>query len=180
MAINYEMFNKNKLYPGDEEYEPTILDDSIEAGRMGMDLLNEARVYWDALHDFRERRKRSRLYYRGDQWSDYITDPDSATGQKIKEEDYLIRTGKQPTVNNQIRQIMKNMLGQFRDNDYKPMARARAKEYATHSEMMSNAIQYVYDYNELKEVDTRVFEEYLMSGLLCWKSGFEYDKERST
>lgn len=180
MAINFEMFNRKRIYPDDEEeYIPESLDDTPEGMRMGMDLLQEAEVYWQALHDFRERRRRSRDYYNGKQWGDLITDPDSKTASKITEEEYLIRTGKQPTVNNQIQQIMKNLLGQFRDNDYKPMARARAREYASASEMMSNAIQYVYDYNELKELDARVFEEFMMSGVICWKTGFEWDRERN-
>ena len=178
--IDFEMFDKKRINPDqEEEYIPQSLDSSREAMEIGKDLLEEARVYWLALDDFRARRKRSRDYYNGKQWGDLITDPDDSSHSKITEENYLIRTGKQPTVNNQIQQIMKNMLGQFRDNDYKPMARARAREHASASEMMSNAIQYVYDSNELKELDARTCEEFLMSGVICWKSGYEWSRERN-
>lgn len=86
----------------------------------------------------------------------------------------MLEQGKQPLINNQIRQLVKNLLGQFRDNDYKPQARARKREDASVSEMMTNMIQRLYDINTLKEKDTRKFEEYLMSGVICFKSAYDW------
>jgi hypothetical protein len=179
-GTDFNMFNQENLNPREEEeYKDRRLDNGPEATSMGMDILRTVEVYWSNLDELRTRRTRSRNYYRGKQWSDLITDPDNPTASKITEENYLLKTGKQPTVNNQILQVMKNMKGQFRDNDYKPMAISRTKDNQSASEMMSNAIQYVYDYNRLKELDTSVWEEFLLSGVIGWKSGYEWDRQRN-
>lgn len=170
--IDYTQFNMQTLGLENEEYEDKHLDDSQETVSEMLDLLEEAKAYWDSLSDLRRRRRRSRDFYRGRQWSDVIFDPTDNTSKT--EETYLLEQGKQPLINNQIRQLVKNLLGQFRDNDYKPQARARKREDASVSEMMTNMIQRLYDINTLKEKDTRKFEEYLMSGVICFKSAYDW------
>ncbi len=176
--IDYTKYTMTALAPDlkEEEVEHHLNDEPELTSRM-RELLEDAEVYYHGLYDLRKRRRRNREFYRGRQWSDLITDPEDG---KIKtEETKLLEDGKQPLVNNQLRQLVKTLLGQFRGNDYLPQAKARKREHAGIDEMMSNAIQHEYGINKLTEVDVRVFEEFLMSGVICWRGGYAYKHERN-
>lgn len=143
-----------------------------------MQLLEDCRRYWDSLRDFRTRRLRNRKYYRGDQWSDQIEDPDNE-GEYITEETYLKNQGKVPLKQNQIRQLVKNLIGQYRSNPSKSIVVARAREDAQATEQLTNALQCAEQNNMLAELDARVFEEFNLSGAVLQKIGYKYFKERN-
>ena len=142
-----------------------------------MDLLEECRRYWESLRDFRTRRLRARKYYRGDQWSDRIKDPDS--DKYITEETYLKMQGKVPLKQNRIRQLGKNLIGQFLSNPAQTVVLTRSRDNAGLSEMLTNALQYASQTNMLSVIDPRAFEEYMISGAPFQKIGYEYVKERN-
>lgn len=154
----------------------TLKEDS-ETMTENRKLLEESYMYWMALQDFRDRRKKSRLYYRGDQWHEMITDPD--TGETVSEEDYIKDQGKIPFKQNMIRQVMKNVLGQYRMNPMKSMVVARAFGKGTESDMLTNALRSALDINKATELDVRNFEEYLLSGAVIGKVRYKYWKERN-
>jgi len=143
-----------------------------------MALLEECRRHWESLRDFRKRRLRNRKYYRGDQWSDEILDPDSDS--YITEEQYLKNQGKVPLKQNQVRQLVKNLIGQYRSNPSQSVVIARARENADVSEMFSNALQAASQINIVKELDAREFEEFAISGALMQKVSYKYWKERNS
>jgi len=149
--------------------------------RENMDLLEECRRYWESLRDFRERRSRNRKYYRGEQWSDFIKNPDSKTSSNeyITEEQYIMNQGKVPLKQNQIRQLVKNLIGQYRSNPSKSMVIPRARENALTAEMLTNALQCALDNNFIEELDARIFEEFANSGAIPQKIGYKYWKDRS-
>lgn len=142
-----------------------------------MDLLEECHRWWLSLRDWRERRLRNRKYYRGDQWSDTIYD--SASNSYITEETYLTEQGKVPLKQNQIRQLVKNLIGQYRSNPSKGVVIARGRENAQVAEMLTNALQCALDNNEFTELDARLFEEFALSGGPIQKIGYKYWKERN-
>ncbi len=139
--------------------------------------MERCNFYWDSLRDFRNRRRRSRKYYRGDQWSDQIKDPDS--DEYITEETYIKNQGKIPLKQNVIRQLVKNLIGQQRINPTKTMVIARAKEDGTISEMLSNALDAAHSINQTPELDARAFEEFLMSGFPLQKISYRFWNERN-
>jgi hypothetical protein len=96
---------KKNIYAQDEDVRENI------------SLLEKCREYYDSLYDFRNRRKRNREYYRGNQWGDIIVNPD--TGESTTEENYIKSQGKVPMKQNIIRQLIKNLLGQYRLNPTK-------------------------------------------------------------
>ena len=145
--------------------------------RENIDLLEEARRWWESLEDARTRRRRSRKYYRGDQWSDEILDPD--TGRWITEETHLMNQGKVPLKQNRIRNLVANLIGQYRTNPTKAVVLARGREDATLTEMLTNTLQCALDNNEVKELDARMLEEFCMSGVAVQKVGYTYWKERN-
>jgi len=142
-------------------------------------LLEICRNDWESIRDFRRRRKRNRKYYRGDQWSDYVKDPDSAEGNMITEETYLKKQGKVPLKQNQIRQLVKNLIGQYRSNPSKAVVIARDTEGAKVSEMLTNALQSAEQVNRVATLDPRAFEEFSLSGAPIQKLSYRYWKERN-
>jgi hypothetical protein len=156
----------------------TIGESSISDNvKENMVLLEECRKYWDSLRDFRKRRLRNRKYYRGDQWSDEILDPE--TNKYISEETYLKNQGKIPLKQNQVRQLVKNLIGQYRSNPSKSMVIARSRDNAQVTEMLTNALQCALGNNLTDELDARIYEEFALSGAIPQKIGYKYWKERN-
>ena len=140
-------------------------------------LLEICRNDWESVRDFRVRRRRNRKYYRGDQWSDLVKDPDDPT-KLITEEVYLKKQGKVPLKQNQIRQLVKNLIGQYRSNPSKAVIIARDREDAKVSEMLTNALQAAEQVNRISTLDARLFEEFALSGAPIQKLSYRYWRER--
>lgn len=175
--VDYRRFNTETL--GLEEAqreENAILDDEVL--QENKDLLYKAFRYWSSLSDWRERRKRSRNYLRGKQWSEKMTDPDCES-QSITEEEHIRRQGLLPSKNNQVRQTVKNVVGQYRSNETKPIVVARTPESTKTGEMMTMAVRYVHQINIIDELDTRNMEEFLLSGMAVGKTTYSYNKSRN-
>jgi hypothetical protein len=135
-------------------------------------ILEQARMDWDALSNFRAKRKRARNYELGDQWGDQMYDPDTKT--YMTEEDYIKSQGKVPLKQNFIRSFVKTIVGQFRNNKTQTIIAARARENEDASEMISNAIEAVQDFNNTKELDARLLEEFCISGAPIQKITYKY------
>ena len=190
MKTNYDgldvsVMNTDNLFPDLKQVKSITYSKRKSTLKEDMDTLTENRKllemafqYWSALQDFRDRRKKNRLYYRGDQWHETIEDPD--TGDTIIEEDYIKNQGKIPFKQNMIRQVIKNILGQYRMNPTKSMVVARAFGKGTETDMLTNALRSVLDINKADELDVRNFEEYLISGAIIGKVRYKYWKERNS
>ncbi len=142
-----------------------------------MELLWECQRYWSSLREFRNRRVRGRKYYSGDQWSDLVVDP--KTGNVMTEGTYLKLQGRVPLKQNKIRQLGKNLIGQFLSNSTQSIVLTRKKTDSDVTEMLTNAIQYAHQSNMLDILDPRCFEEFIISGAPVQKLGFQYIKERN-
>jgi hypothetical protein len=173
--IDFQRFNAKTIKV---KQQPVLIEDVelTEDTSDNMKILELCRRYWESLRDFRERRKRNRQYYRGDQWSDKVRDP--KTGKWITEEEYIRNSGKVPLKQNQIRQNVKNLLGQYRSNPTRPVVHARKKDDAKIGEMLSNALDYVHQINQTDELDARQFEEFGLSGAPMQKLTYRFLKER--
>lgn len=138
-------------------------------------VLRHCQHLWDNLSDFRERRRRGRRYHRGDQWGDQIYDVDS--GQWMREDTYIREQGKVPLKQNVIRQLIKNLQGQYRRNPTKTIVYARNRDDSDVSEMMSNAIQTVHDLNHIIQLDAAALIEFAISGACIGKYVYTYMNE---
>lgn len=169
--VDFRSFNMSRLGPtrrGPEE-GPYV---SSDIKQYDIRLLQRCKYYWDALYSFRERRRRNRMYNRGDQWKDLIFDSDN--GEWLREEDYIRRQGKQPLKQNQIRQLVKRMIGEFRADSGKSAVISRQRSNSKVGEMLTNTLHYALDVNQVKRVDTRAFEEFLLSGIAFQKVRYKY------
>ena len=75
-------------------------------------LLQRAYDTWLAADDLRRRRLRQKRYTYGDQWSDLV---DDLAGGRIVERELLLEKGKRPLTNNLIRQLVKSIVGRYRN-----------------------------------------------------------------
>lgn len=147
-----------------------------EIERSHYPVLLQAQKAWEEIDPFRHKRKRNRDYTYGKQWNDLIKLPD---GRVMSEEEYIRQQGKVPLKNNLIRQMVKTVLGQFRNNQTQPVCVARDREEQNLGELMSAAVQYAYQHNRLQELDSRTMEEFLISGICFQKIGYGFRRGKS-
>ncbi len=112
-------------------------------------VLEAAYKAWNGAARLRSRRKRYKNYTYGDQWCDIVRD---SHGRYMREDRMLEESGSKPLSNNLIRQLVKTVVGRYRTQaaeaglytgaDVAPLARL----------------------NSLAELDSRLLEEFLISG----------------
>ena len=76
------------------------------------DTLRRAYDTWCAASDFRSRRERLKRFTYGDQWGDHV---DDGHGHSIVEGQLLLNSGRRPVTNNLIRQLVKVVVGRYRN-----------------------------------------------------------------
>lgn len=151
--LNRRVKAKSKKHDGVEVKEPAA----------AIDFLNECAACWNALDEARRKLRRSLMYSYGDQWGDFVRDPD--TGQMITEGDLIKKNGKVPLKNNMIAPILSNIDGQMRQNLLRPVCIARDQKESRVGEMVSIAIEYVHDINEMEEIDSDTMRLLLNGGM---------------
>ena len=134
-------------------------------GGAALDFLAECAACWNALEEARRKMRRSLLYAYGDQWGDYVLDPDTQT--YITEGELIKKNGKVPLKNNMISPILSNIDGQLRQNLLRPVCVARDQSESRVGEMMSIAIEYVHDINEMEEIDSDSMRMLLNGGMFA-------------
>ena len=128
-----------------------------------MEFLQECAACWNSLEEARRKLRRSLMYSYGDQWGDYVTDPDTLA--QITEGELIKKNGKVPLKNNMIAPILSNIDGQLRQNLMRPVCVVRDQSESKVGEMMSVAIEYVHDINELEELDSDSMRMLLNGGM---------------
>lgn len=166
--IDFRHFNNTTLLPEKSEKEKLKFKDNnfVE----DKDSLQMAYRAWDELQSHRDNRIRNRNYTFGRQWNDPITLSD---GRTITEEQYLKEQGKVPLKNNLIRQLVKNIVGQFRSMKTQPVCISRDRREQSLGELLSNTIEYVHQHNRVWELDGRTLEEFVISGSCAHKIVYE-------
>lgn len=157
--MNRKFYNR-RLKPGVERGGRTRSAISLTKAT---DVLKEAENAWWGLSEVRKKAARSQMYGFEDQWGDLVIDP--ASGKKVTESAYIRSQGKVPLKNNVIRPILKNIDGQFRNNQTKPVCVVRDKRESKIGEMMSIAIEYCHQINETTEMDAASLTNLMLSGL---------------
>ncbi|MEE0977902.1 MAG: hypothetical protein UH625_00675 [Muribaculaceae bacterium] len=111
-------------------------------------MINKAYTTWLNCQEIRTKRNRLKNYTYGKQWDDIVTDP--VSGQRCREHELVEKTGRSPITNNVIRQLVKTIIGKFRSERERPT---------------DKELQRIYDRNLLEELDSRLLEEFLISGV---------------
>lgn len=128
----------------------------------GKGALQAALHAWRGGAEMRARRRRYRDYTYGRQWADRVV---SDQGKVMTEEEMAVRAGARPMTNNLIRQLVKCVTGNFRQSLRR--GESTAEEGGDAGEQMTVAggpDTAVKMRNELDELDSRMLEEFLISG----------------
>lgn len=110
-----------------------------------MDLLAAAASAYSSAAYLRKRRHRFKQFTYGAQWGDSVRDHD---GRWVTEGEMAARNGRVPMTNNMIRRLVKNIVGRFRSD---PPVRGGVPDDISAA-------------NRLDELDSRMLEEFLISG----------------
>lgn len=121
------------------------------------EILRQARGCWEAMAPMRAARRRQRRFTYGDQWGDPATD---IRGRRTTEGALAAVGGRSPLSNNLIRRLVKSVVGRYRAE--------RAEEPPKSGELASR-----YERNRLDELDARMLEEFLISGMAVQRVGSE-------
>jgi hypothetical protein len=178
MPTDFSKYMEQRLSTEQIAQSTTLIFDEPEMKRRADEKLQNAYFYWEKLEGFRRRRKKCRDFYCGNHWNDTMKDPD--TGDTITMEDYIKKQNMVPIKQNIIRQHVKNLLGQFIENDFKSIVVARHREDQQLSEMMSKTLEAALQLNKTHLLDVSVIEEFFISGAFGWKThyGWHEDKNR--
>lgn len=122
--------------------------------------LERWRSYWENLYDFRKRYLVNSDYNRGRQLSRYVID---VNGKKKRQVDIVRENGKTPIVVNVIREVVRAILGQYRNNPSRTTVYTK-KDTKDEGERMTLALHSALDLNDFREIDAQQLETYLLSG----------------
>lgn len=139
-----------------------------------LDVLEDAQRAWFSMWKFREERERNKRYTYGKQWDDVVV----VDGIKMTEEEYIKRQGSIPLKNNLIRRLVRNVLGTFRSQSKEPTCVARDRDEQTEAEIMSTALQYNMQLNRRNELDSRGFEDFLISGIIAHRKWYGWRNDK--
>ena len=131
-------------------------------------VLMDAYNAWVGLDEFRRKARRNKMYTFEDQWGDKIV-----VGCKtMTERQSIIKQGNVPLQNNRIRGIVRSVTGVFQSQQTEPVCVSRDRDDQGKGELMSTALQYVYQLNKLWGIDGLNFNYFLISGLAAFKSTY--------
>lgn len=127
---------------------------------------------WDAMSNFRRRRRRNKEYFTGNQWGDLI---EVEKGKFITEEQNIVEQGKVPLKNNMISSTVTSVLGVFRNSYAKPEVIARSVDNQKLGEMNTCIAEYIYQYARMKEIDAKDILEAMISGCCVQMVDYQFD-----
>lgn len=175
MKKDIELFSLSKIKPKQMEELDSVMHSKQYNDKRLFDVLMEAMHYYNQMDDLRKERERNYRYYFGHQWDDLIT----IKGETITEAEYIKRQGKVPLINNLMSRIIDRYMGVFRSQNKEPICTARDRDEQSFGETMSVVLQCNQQLNQMSEIMSYSFLEFLLSGLTIvkktygWRNGKE-------
>ncbi|MDR1455215.1 MAG: hypothetical protein LBJ01_06155 [Tannerella sp.] len=148
--------------------EPIDTARNGDALRKNSAVLMDAFHAWSALDDFRRKIERNRMYVFGDQWGDTVR----VGCRRMTERQSIEEQGNSPVTNNRMRGIVRSVSGVFQSMRTEPVCIARDRDEQSRGEVMSSAMQYVYQLNRMWGLDSANFQYFLIAGLSAFRSTF--------
>lgn len=170
------MISASRLLPKEELEMDTVKGGKRKRNNGSKKVLLRAAQAWYDMEQFRKDRQRAKNYVYGKQWDDLIEVPGCGT---MKEEDYIKSRGNIPLKNNHIRRLVQTMVGLYRSQDKEPTCVARDRDEQRLGEVMSTTLQANWQLNQMKEVNARTFEDYVIGGMAVHKKTYSFRNDRS-
>lgn len=140
----------------------------------GISILMKTQQYWMQMETFRRDRERNKNYTYGRQWDDMVC----VDGRMVKESEQIIAQGNVPLKNNLIRRMVRSVLGVYSSQQSEPTCSARDRDEQQYSETMSTLLQCNMQLNQLKELNQRSLEEFLISGFVVYRKWYGWRNNR--
>lgn len=172
---NYKKFSKRNLLPNADGSKPNS-EQANNMFRKMQELLDKFSRDYSSLRWLRDYRARCVRYYFGRQLEDVIPNPNGCGN--ITEEEYMMQQGISPMSMNVIRKQGKSFIGIYRKSKKGPMAISRDREHQKEGEMMTVALEYVYQNRFVEEINARGYEEAVLSSIPCFRVGYDWDSRR--
>lgn len=153
-----------------DQETPAVAADQLEATPESMRNLDLAYRAWTTLEGDRRRRHRAGKYYWGDQWSDTL----EVEGQTMTEEEYIRRDGRIPWRMNRIGPTVRNLKGQYRQNESERQAFGVDRQDDQTAEMATLALRHVRRINRMKDLEADQFQEHLIGGKVAFRVGYKW------
>ncbi|MFI3321101.1 MAG: hypothetical protein R3Y50_01090 [Rikenellaceae bacterium] len=135
-------------------------------------------AHWNNFSNLRESRRRNIRFLNGNQWSDFVEDPDFR-GRKVREDKLIARSGQMPLTHNIIAQIVRNLTGQMLSNPTQSIVFARSDEDNGISELLTTALESCHQLNNITKLNVTQLQELILSGICCAKVGYSYIDEQN-
>jgi hypothetical protein len=152
-----------RYFSGKREKIDTVKENSF---RKNHDIILDAYTAWRSLDDFRRKARRNKMYTFEDQWGDRV----KTEKGWMSERQSILEQGNVPLQNNRIRGIIRSVCGVFQSQQTEPVCVSRDRGEQEKGDMMSSAIQYVYQLNRLWGLDSLNLQYFLITGLSAFKS----------
>ncbi|MDD2961963.1 MAG: hypothetical protein PHR45_07795 [Muribaculaceae bacterium] len=130
--------------------------DKNNENQVATTILQAAYKAWNSASEFRVRRRRNKNFTYGKQLEDKVVSPE---GKTMTERESILENGKEPLSNNMIRQLVKSVVGRYRTD-------MRA------TEPKDSRLKDVMQINLIDELDSRMLEEFLISGCCVQKVSY--------
>lgn len=134
-------------------------------GALAKDVLLEFQSYYQNMDQFRRDYFRCKKFVAGDQWSDITC----YKGRKMTEQEMIESQGRYAVVNNFLKILIRNYKGTYIKQDLEPTCQSRSSDNQPVADVLSTALQYLWDLNSQKELNAAVFEEGLKAPLFVEK-----------
>lgn len=144
----------------------------FDGERRAMEWLYTAYHAYARLGSFRQMRAECKDYSYGRQYKKSIV----VNGKKMTKEAYLTEKGIPALQTNILGKIKRVVQGQFRLNDTAPVCNSPDPNEKQAAEGWSVLLKQNMRLNRREELDARAFEEYLMSGLPCYKVSWGFKR----
>lgn len=144
----------------------------FDGDRQAMEWLYTAYNAYCRLKTFREMRAECKNYAYGRQYAKTIV----VNGKAMTKEDYLKEKGIPALQTNVLGKIKRVVQGQFRLNDTAPVCNAPDPNEKKYAEIMSVLLKQNMKLNKRDELDARMFEEFIISGLPVYKISWGFKK----
>jgi len=151
--------------------QPQLQQEETERMRL---LLRRAKRWWDEREDFRRRRARNRDFRRGRQWQRTV---ENDKDESVTEEQYIKEQGRIPWVINQVASVVRNLKGQYRQNESDRAVFAVDRENSQATEQMNVKRRGTRRWNRASMVEADQFEEHIMSGASAFKATFDFQDD---
>lgn len=148
-ALSKSDLARIKKYSGKKQSiaQTVARSQSYEQSQENHTLLQLCWQDWSNMHSIREEHRRNQRYKNGQQWDDWMKDPDHPY-RYIREREYISRQGRTPITNNLVQQIDRNIHGQMLSNPTQPVVISRTEDDVPLSDMLTNALQKGLDLNK--------------------------------